>query len=513
MTERWQLFNGDCIEELKKLPERSIDSVVCDPPYGLSEPPNAWEVMKYWTSNERYEHKKAGFMGKEWDAFVPGPEYWFEVERVMKPGAHAIIFAGTRTWDYMSIAARMAGLELVDTLMWLYGQGFPKSLDISKAIDKAVHAEREVIGTKKSGIANPKEKGRHTIGAGKAVVVDVTTPSTPSTPSALAWDGWGTALKPAWEPAMLFQKPVAHKHVAGNVVKWGTGGLNIDASRVGSDVIQTNGHEGDKFAKYKGGEQGESVQKKTHVGRWPANVVLAHTPECKVIGVKAVGSGAAKIGVARTRNNGVGLGAKEKRKGAASAPDSYGTETVEAWECSPDCAVAELDRQTGTLRSGPNPKRRGTDKTRVALGAFKGQEECAAPRGEDLGGASRFFYCAKVSTSERNEGLEDMADREVHRYGRGLVQGHDPDAPAIDKNHHPTVKPLKLMRYLCRLITPPGGVVLDPFSGSGSTGVAALQEGFRFIGVEREPDFAEIARKRLKAAEAKNEPVSQRPSV
>ena len=411
---RFELHLGNCLETLRTMPDNSVDSIVTDPPYGLS------------------------FMGKRWDYDVPSVEIWAECLRVLKPGGHLLAFAGTRTQHRMAVRIEDAGFEIRDMIAWVYGSGFPKSLDVSKAIDKrggsvagfeqfrdavraamkrsgvsrsqlqaalgnhmlshylsagsqpavpnlrdyriirdtvrlgsefdvlfADEAEREVVGQKTAGIANPDDRDRHTIGGSAAVVVDITAPATPA---AQQWAGWGTALKPALEPITVARKPLAGT-VAANVLQHGTGALNIDGCRVAAEKATGRGGGGSKL--YEGGLSREGGEARPQdAGRWPANLI----------------------------------------------------------------------------HDGSEPA-------------------------DLLGEAARFFYCAKASKRDRGAG-----------------------------NTHPTVKPTDLMRYLCRLVTPPGGTVLDPFMGSGSTGKAAMREGFRFIGCEMSPEYLEIARARIESA-------------
>lgn len=314
---------GDNREVLRGYSENYFDAVVTDPPYGLD------------------------FMGKEWDRGVPGVAFWEGILRVAKPGSYLVAFGGTRSWHRLAVAIEDAGWEIRDTLAWLYGQGFPKSLDVSKALDAEAGVERPIVGTKTvTRILNPEDVRVFNYATGlkgRGGEIPVTGPATEA---AKIWEGWGTALKPAFEPIILARKPLIGT-VAKNILSHGTGALNIDGSRIGSE----------------GGE-----------GRWPANVLL--------------------------------------------------------------------DQE--------------------AAGILDGFE-----------GASRFFYVAKATRSERTRG--------------GSV--HNP---------HPTVKPLALMRWLVKLVTPPKGKVLDPFCGSGSTILGAEAEGFEGIGIEIDPDSVRVAKERLK---------------
>jgi DNA modification methylase len=405
------LHLGDCLEVLRTLPDCSVDAVVTDPPYGLS------------------------FMGKKWDYDVPSVEVWAECLRVLKPGGHLLAFAGTRTQHRMAVRIEDAGFEIRDMIAWVYGSGFPKSLDVSKAIDKAAGAERtEVVG-------KSTRHGGGIVGAGTSYEINPEVPMlyAPATEAARQWSGWGTALKPALEPITVARKPVAGT-VAGNVLEHGTGALNIEGCRVpgeaGRPLVVSDRRDGNGV--YRDGLQGSrSVLGGTDAGRWPANLI--HDGSEEVVGL---------------------------------FPQSKG--------------------QQGAL-TGAEP----SGKTVNAFGEFAARSP-SEPRG-DSGSAARFFYTAKASRADRNDGVSEggapavsaaatMRDCEIANW------------KARNGNHHPTVKPTDLMRYLCRLVTPPGGTVLDPFMGSGSTGRAALLEGFRFIGIEREAQYLQIARARVQSA-------------
>ena len=387
---KFELHHGDCLDVLKALADCSVDAIVTDPPYGLS------------------------FMGKRWDYDVPSEAVWVECLRVLKPGGHLLAFAGTRTQHRMAVRIEDAGFEIRDMIAWVYGQGFPKSLDVSKAIDKAAGAEREVGPLKRGGdrllrLENGKRDGGGTWGdeSGRNAYTSI-----PSTEAAKQWEGWGTALKPALEPITLARKPPIGT-IAANVLEHGTGGLNIDGCR-----IEANGD---------------------------------------------------KLGGGRISTTTEGW----------DRPWKHDSEAIEACKARGNEAVAKAE-QLGRF---------------PANFIHDGSEEVLALLGE----AARFYYSPKASRDDRDEGCGALEVKAVHRYGQGLGEGHDPNAPAMNRNTHSTVKPTDLMRYLCRLITPPGGIVLDPFTGSGSTGKAAMAEGFRFIGIEREAEYVEIARARISA--------------
>jgi site-specific DNA-methyltransferase (adenine-specific) len=421
-----RIHNMDCLEGMKLLDDNSIDSIVTDPPYEL------------------------GFMGKKWDStgIAYNVDVWRECLRVLKPGGHLLAFGGTRTYHRMACAIEDAGFEIRDSIQeffatdkmaqeflesltqeqfevfwrlldayglagqmaWVYGSGFPKSMDISKAIDKAAGATREIVGTyethdiRSNGLMDKKG----------SIEVNITAPSTPK---ARQWQGWGTALKPANEPICVARKPISEKTIADNVLKWGTGGLNIDGCRVEyvseydmkhqHDIArgQDNATNGKMF----GGKQKSKASTHTPQGRFPANVILDEE------------------------------------------------------------AGKMLDEQSGILKSG------GGNKANKKPLARKSQVIPTKDIGEiweqNSGGASRFFYCAKASKKERGEG-----------------------------NNHPTVKPVSLIKYLVTLVTPPDGVCLDPFMGSGTTAVACIKANRDFIGFELDPTYYAIAEERIKKA-------------
>jgi DNA modification methylase len=441
------LLLGDCLEQLKNLPADSVDSLVTDPPAGIS------------------------FMGKDWDSDKGGRDGWIswmaevmrECNRVLKPGAHALVWAIPRTSHWTATALEDAGFEIRDVITHLFGQGFPKSMAIDKAIDKMNGDVRPIVGAwKPTGTARPKvgAKGHsaaRTSSADETYIAqkDVYLPITSAASAAsAAWEGWGTALKPASEHWILARKPISEKTIAKNVEKCGCGGINIDASRVATEANPKNGVKNPGMRESESGFGGGMRTDYHGQGRFPANLVLSHTPHC------------------------------------------------DDESCDIECAVKALDEQSPYNKESRSKSPSGTsvNGNGNTHGAMKRIESVNHP-GE--GHASRFFYCAKISKSERNEGLEGMPLREggiKNSSGRGYSEA-DPHKPVLTQNHHPTVKPQKLMRYLCRMITPPGGVVLDPFMGSGSTGIAAKKEGFKFIGIEREPDYFEISAARIEHVE------------
>jgi DNA modification methylase len=442
MPSNFTLHLGDCLETLRAMPDNSVDSVVCDPPYGLSKEPDMVEVLRHWLAGDDYTHKGSGFMGKSWDSFVPGPSVWREVLRVLKPGGHLLAFFGTRTQDIGTLAIRMAGFEIRDSIAWVYGSGFPKSMDVSKAIDKAAGAVRDVLGEVHRAGSSGNGATVHQEGGEKSGVCVITAPATDA---AAQWQGWGTALKPALEPITVARKPLIGT-VAANVLEHGTGAINVDACRVGNESTRRSvniiGVQQFGGANHRPQHEAEHVAREngSDAGRWPANLI--HDGSDEVIACFP-----AKAGV--------------------SAP----VKGTEASRASVGNVTGERDRVPG---------------------AFHG----------DAGSAARFFYCAKASRADRNEGLASSSTPALEM-GATMREREDADWPARNGNHHPTVKPTDLMAYLCRLVTPPGGTVLDPFMGSGSTGKAAMREGFHFIGCELSPDYLEIARTRIEHERAK----------
>ena len=357
------------------LPTESVDSIVTDPPYGLS------------------------FMGRDWDHGIPGEAFWREALRVAKPGAHLLAFGGSRTYYRLACAIEDAGWEIRDCIMWVYGSGFPKSHDVSKAIDREAGAERKVIGK------STRHGGGTMTGASFQVSPEVPDITAPATDAAKQWQGWGTALKPAYEPIIIARKPLVGT-VAANVQQYGTGAINVDGCRVGTDGARSNGGNG-KRSTAALGDYGPTPRVDYGCGRWPANFI------------------------------------------------------------------------------------------------HNGSDEVV----QGLGESARFFYTPKASKRDRDEGCEGLEKRVINvteGHGRGSVntskngEGIRENRPRA--NTHPTVKPTDLMRYLCRLVTPPRGIVLDPFMGSGSTGKGATLEGFDFIGIEQNAEYIEIAKARIQHA-------------
>ena len=420
-----KIIHGDCLEELKRLEDNSVDAVITDPPYGLSntKPQQVADVLAAWVTGDTVSvpAKRGGFMGKDWDSFVPPPAVWAECMRVLKPGGHMAVFAGARTQDLMGLSIRLAGFEIRDTLGWIYGSGFPKSMDVSKAIDKAAGAEREKVPAT-GGLTNyavMNDDGWSKIGQANPVMDG----PTPATSEAQRWDGWGTALKPAIEPIILARKPLDGT-VANNVLAHGVGGLNIDACRVG-----------------------------TTVETWPKSRMYGGNPS----------------EVAFTKTSGDAVSAQP----TGEAPAGRFPANVLLDEH----AAKEMDKQSGVLDPG-GQSQKASDRIPDAS-SYTFMRVAGTPRYQDRGGASRFFpvfkYQAKAPKSERPV---------IVRKDGTKVQ-------------HPTVKPLKLMEWLITLITPEGGLILDPFAGTGTTLQAATNKGFHSIGIEADTDYIQLIHKRL----------------
>jgi DNA modification methylase len=422
---RYYIYQEDCLEVMRRAPDDYFDSMVTDPPAGIS------------------------FMGREWDSNKGGRNTWVawmsgvmkECFRVLKPGAHALVWAIPRTSHWTATALEDAGFEVRDVCTHHYGSGFPKSRDIGKDIQ--------------------------------------------------SWVGWGTALKPATEHWILVRKPLSESSIAKNVLKWGTGALNIDACRVHRDAGDvpgwhktgakgSAGYRSERCAHCDGEDNSEDcdfcggtgIAKGTFVirdmtaeevqercgdkGRWPTNLLLTHAADCDEVC------------------------------------------------CCEDCPIYELDRQSGQSRSTSAPRHNSAEAHNRTSSMGKSSGDWISAGHTDSGGASRFFptfrYQAKPSRSERERGLDALEASTLNRVNPGGIENDPRWAPVTVKNNHPTVKSSKLMAWLCRLITPPGGLVLDPFCGSGSTGVACMAEGFRFVGVDQDEHYCQIAQARVECA-------------
>ena len=608
------ILTGDSREKLKELEDESIDALVTDPPYLIN------------------------FMGKDWDkenSPAGDSSFWEEVLRVMKPGAHGLVFGHSRQHHRVMTALEDAGFEIRDCLMWLYGQGFPKSHNIGKAVEK-LNGTVKVKGKKKgAGSTGNTYVSNNTdyVGGDKGVYkkeydeIEITN----------EWEGWGTALKPCYEPIIMVRKPLAKKHtIAKNVLAYGVGGINIDASRIGTSEdfsnvkprkmmanqgsVKTDDHDHTAAESWQ-----QAKDKLQNLGRFPANVLLSHHPDCKQVGeVEDTRSGGERTKTIFSEKEPVSGG--EGTGGTMKA-----TTTRKVYECADDCAVKILDEQSGITKGSGKATIAQAGLCADGIGKHDGRK--TMPKAKeglmtkrnvgDSGGASRFFYCAEVGEEERNAAYEPIImvrkpiekkltiAKNVLKHGVGGINidasrigtdeikvqqvipnsaahfggaklngittshtgrfpanvlldevsakildeqapktgnGHAPKTKVTGygknyggtttyegagkrlgglagasrffycakvgkkernagstKNTHPTVKPIKLMTYLTKLITPPNGKVLDPFMGSGSTGMACAMQGFDFVGIDMDPDYVEISKARIEWARTQKE--------
>lgn len=540
---------GDCTIELKDLPDESVDAIITDPPYGLEFMGKDWDKFKdgkniaggttgidtpfgrskamlsFYQMNKRF-----GVKGQEGENdlkvkknFEVLPRFfksdlltfqefttdWArECLRVLKPGGYLLSFGGTRTYHRMACAIEDAGFEIRDMIEWVYGSGFPKSLNIGKQIDKLQGNEREVVGN----YVAPDGNERHNNKIGKEYETEMVTGfKTDRTKDKgfSEWEGWGTALKPAHEPIVVARKPLSEKTVAENVLKYGTGGINIDESRVGTEEHRVNVNDfsnqhGNKFG------NGESINKlgeRMVTGRFPANLLWSHHPDCKKIGYKEVTCNSHYPDMNVT---GYGKNYGGKTEYIAEG-ERVKSEQVENWECVDGCPTKEFEKAGNC----------GGDSRKSKLTYDKGiwgnaKSVISNALYNDSGTPARFFkscpfeledyapfyYTAKASKSERNEGCEELPETYMDVDGEGRNQAgfnSDDRKPMLPrKNNHPTVKPIKLMEYLIKLVSREGAIILDPFLGSGTTAVACLKTNRQFIGIEKEDEYIKIAEARIK---------------
>lgn len=401
-----RILQGDCIDVMRSFPDNSVDAILTDPPYGLGKEPDPHKVLAAWLDDEAYQAGGSGFMNRKWDAFVPSPVVWMEAFRVLKPGGYLLCFAGTRTQDWMTLALRMAGFQIRDVLLWLYGQGFPKSQSVEIALTKT----------------------------GNADLVD-------------AYDGYGTALKPAYEPIIVARKPLIGR-LGDNLAAHGTGALNIDDCRVPTDENPSGErrkrgttHLDGSFGNMTSPEVFSRPRKGDTLGRWPANIMHDGSDE----------------------------------------------------------AVGDLP-STGVSAGGSSGFR--GNKVYGEFGAGSGYVAGLDPGYGDEGSAARYFYCVKATIAEKEAGLEH---RPPKRTSDGRTKINDSPRNRDRKqrlNPHPTVKPVDLLRWAIRLVMPPAkkAILLDPFVGSGSTLVAAELEGVHAVGIDLDPDYCSIASDRARCA-------------
>jgi site-specific DNA-methyltransferase (adenine-specific) len=604
---KYQILHGDNRETLKTIPDNSIDAIVTDPPYGID------------------------FLGKAWDANTGALETYQECLRVLKPGGHIVAFSAARTYHHLAVTLEQAGFEIRDQIMWIYSSGFPKSQDVGKSIDRAEKKLDPNYGSiprdKQASFVSTEGKGNKSSRCKKClkdIVMQYSCKDTecamvynPQTDDGKKWHGWGTALKPALEPIIVGRKPLSEKNVSLNVLKWGTGGINIGASRIGNeertDTITENGF-GSNFMDDGWVPSGKTYEK-TVTGRFPSNVIFQHSEGCAP-------TGETKTSKTSAGNRTATFGTQETVSGGDGSGGFEGYEyTVEIYNCVDGCPIKELDEQSGTSKSGKPRADRGTggiwkEGDGVPVGPQYGDtggasrffhqttpdaeptgrfpanlifthgEDCVEigvveesyainkteewtgfgqkerpdyesteqkvstvlyecvdgcpvkeldeqsgqstskvgnPRGttkkglfansefnkvgkehNDSGGASRFFYVAKANKKDRNEGLDGLIEKGKVYNGTSEDSAGKAPGSVEDKfttkpqtNFHPTVKPTSLMEYLVALVCPVGGVVLDPFTGSGSTGKAAIRKGMKFVGIEMTDEYLPIIKGRL----------------
>ena len=419
-----RLHNGDCLNVLKMMIEDEVfvDSIVTDPPYEL------------------------GFMGRSWDStgIAFQKETWELCFKVLKPGGHLLAFSGSRTYHRMAVAIEDAGFEIRDQVMWLYGSGFPKSMNVGKALDKKLGNERESFGTKLKKAGDMRGGNYVKGGDYKSIEIEITKGNT-------EWEGWGTALKPAHEPLVLARKPLSENSVVDNVLKHRTGGINIDECRVeGNDA---------KYPDTNPDFRDQGRQSKENIG-------------------------IDKLSFGQTEN-------VKRKKVVRKSRDKNGV-----WTNDNSGMKAEGSEYADADPRGRFPSNVMHD----GSGSIK----------ELFEDKSKYFYCAKTSKAERNQGLDNFIKK--NKVFNGQSPNASKDMKGVEQkfttkpsaNIHPTVKPIKLMKYLCRLITPKGGTILDPFMGSGSTGMAAKEENFDFVGIEKEKEYFNIASARIESVETKS---------
>ncbi len=434
------IINGDCIEEMQKLIDDGVqvDSVVTDPPYHLTSIVKRFgkenSAPAQFGTDGAYARASTGFMGKEWDGgdIAFRPETWELALKLLKPGGHLLAFSASRNYHRMAVAIEDAGFEIRDQMMWLYGSGFPKSMDMGKAVDKKQGNDRVAVGERTrnvkpfdddNGWNSNNTSGNHIYTKGNS-----------------EWEGWGTALKPAHEPIVMARKPLSESSIVDNVLKHGTGAINIDGCRIeGNDA------------------------------KYPDT-----NPDFKDVGKQSKETiGIDKLSFGQTENV-----ARKKVVRKSRSEDGVWTDGNSGMKAE------------GTQYADADP--RGRFPANVMHDGLETEW-------------ARFFYCPKTSKSERNDGLDNFETKKMGMSGGAQSKGEGYDKGqgiglnrVIErKNTHPTVKPVDLMRYLCRMVTPKGGTVLDPFMGSGSTGMAAKDEGFDFIGIEKEKEYFEIAESRI----------------
>lgn len=469
------ILNDDCLNILREMDDNSVDSIVTDTPYGLGKVKDINSLLTSWmTGNDGNSYVGSnGFMGEEWDKSVPSPKIWKECLRVLKPGGHLLVFAGTRTQDLMGVSIRIAGFELRDEIsyvgnvLWVYGSGFPKGLNIGKKVDEIQGNEREKTHT--------INRANHNQGTTYARAGCKDTGVCEYTKGISEWEGWNVALKPAHEPILMFRKPLSEKNVALNVLKWGCGGINVDDSRIEangelkSGINQrTKGQESvmnasrdwslEKPFYYEGGK-----------GRFPANIILDDSEEVR--------------GCFPETKSGTVTGYNFEKSKQGDVPI------------------------TKNIKSGVH-----FGDSSSASRFFK----CCPYEQEGIEELKRIWYFTKASKKDRNEGLEEKKmgmsnGAKIHGDGYDKAQDIGLNRVISRKNYHPTVKSTSLLKYIVKMVTRKGGTVLDPFMGSGSTGKACMFEGFDFIGIEQDKGYCEIAEARIEHVRKKREAEEKKP--
>jgi site-specific DNA-methyltransferase (adenine-specific) len=557
------ILEGDCLSRLKELPNNSVDAVICDPPYGLEFMGKEWDRL--WDKRKDTEDAKLKGTGNirnapNYKAEIQAQEFhnqWAkECLRVLKPGGHLLAFGGSRTYHRLACGIEDAGFEIRDQIMWIYGSGFPKSMNIGKAIDKMQGNEREVIGERKAHDIRGNALMEATVPEFKK---ENNTFNYQFTKGNTEWEGWGTGLKPAHEPIVIARKPISEKNVALNVLKYGTGGINIDESRIPSGTEHMRGNVGCKVTesdwKNNSGLGKEFIATDSPLGRFPANIIMECT--CDILRIGKI------EGVAGHFPKNCNMEGHTLYEGGFkdfTQEEKY-TEKECAIHTNPDCPCFKIDLQSGISNSNggqsyskkseiygeysndriiegcgfgdkggasryfKNIHEEGCpcrllDEQAPTTGAFApvkqdkrlnnvyGEYDYFGDDGKsfrgDLGGASRFFYCAKASKSERNYGCEQLIEKpradinKIMGESGNFKTGSGNDRTTKFSNFHPTVKPIKLMEYLVKLVTKEGAIVLDPFLGSGTTAVACIKLNRNWIGIEKNKEYIEIANARIK---------------
>lgn len=505
-NKHYKLYNGSMLDMLDVIDENSVDAIVTDPPYEL------------------------GFMGKTWDSSGVAfqKETWEKCLKVLKPGGHILAFGGSRTFYRIACAIEDAGFEIRDTVMWLYGSGFPKSLNIGLAVDKKNGVESEVVGKGKSGVSSRAYQSEEMTTAGEYEIREACN----------KWSGWGTALKPSFEPIIVARKPFKGSLVD-NVIENGVGGLNIDECRVGFENGETNssinrynstpqrGNNGWEH-KNRGANFNEDTKKSMQLGRFPANVIHDGSEEAlESMPTTGSGNGGKPYNYAgkEYNNKDTSMFNGDKPQANSNYNDNgsagryfkaceYGEKDIESSGRFPANTILTYDETDfDEVCSGfPYTKSTGGSGEKSKSNTFANtyndgwghDKDCAHLGGlGDEGSASRYFYCAKASKKDREEGCEELEMKVLHRVNSGGLENEERFKPVPRKNIHPTVKPTELMQYLIRLVTPNGGTVLDPFNGSGSTGKAVMYENkernknYKYIGIELTEEYLPISKARI----------------